>query len=175
MDRAHGRDPGGSLQDGLCRLLRRGGTRAGRGGRRFAIDRGPVTVEQFARFVDETGYLTVAERPPDRPTTPTPIPHCWSKARRSFTPLPGRSRSMTRAAGGPTFPAPTGATPGARAATTRGAMIIRSRMSPTKTPRRTRRGRARRCRARPSGSTRREAASKARSSPGATRIIPAVS
>ena len=31
----------------------------------FAIDRGPVTVEQFARFVDETGYLTVAERPLD--------------------------------------------------------------------------------------------------------------
>ena len=31
----------------------------------FAIDRSPVTVEQFARFVDETEYLTVAERPLD--------------------------------------------------------------------------------------------------------------
>ncbi len=31
----------------------------------FAIDRGPVTVGQFARFVDETCYLTVAERPLD--------------------------------------------------------------------------------------------------------------
>jgi formylglycine-generating enzyme required for sulfatase activity len=31
----------------------------------FAIDRGPVTVEQFARFVDDTTYRTLAERPPD--------------------------------------------------------------------------------------------------------------
>ena len=31
----------------------------------FAIDRGPVTVGQFARFTDETGYLTLAERAPD--------------------------------------------------------------------------------------------------------------
>jgi sulfatase modifying factor 1 len=31
----------------------------------FAIQRGPVTVAQFARFTEETGYLTVAERPLD--------------------------------------------------------------------------------------------------------------
>ena len=31
----------------------------------FAIDRDPVTVAQFARFIEKTGYLTVAERPPD--------------------------------------------------------------------------------------------------------------
>jgi formylglycine-generating enzyme required for sulfatase activity len=31
----------------------------------FWIDRAPVTVEDFARFVDATGYLTVAEREPD--------------------------------------------------------------------------------------------------------------
>jgi formylglycine-generating enzyme len=31
----------------------------------FAIDRGPVTVAQFARFSDETGYVTLAERPPN--------------------------------------------------------------------------------------------------------------
>jgi sulfatase modifying factor 1 len=31
----------------------------------FAIDRGPVTVGDFARFVDETGFVTVAERPRD--------------------------------------------------------------------------------------------------------------
>lgn len=30
----------------------------------FLLDRAPVTVAQFARFVDETGYLTVAERTP---------------------------------------------------------------------------------------------------------------
>ncbi len=31
----------------------------------FAIDAGPVTVAQFTRFVDDTGYATVAEQPPD--------------------------------------------------------------------------------------------------------------
>jgi formylglycine-generating enzyme len=31
----------------------------------FAIDRGPVTVAQFARFIEKTGYLTLAEHPPD--------------------------------------------------------------------------------------------------------------
>jgi formylglycine-generating enzyme required for sulfatase activity len=31
----------------------------------FAIDRGPVTVGEFARFVQDTGYATLAERPPD--------------------------------------------------------------------------------------------------------------
>ncbi len=31
----------------------------------FAIDRGPVTVGDFTRFVDGTGYVTLAERAPD--------------------------------------------------------------------------------------------------------------
>jgi formylglycine-generating enzyme len=31
----------------------------------FSIDARPVTVGQFRRFVKETGYVTVAERPPD--------------------------------------------------------------------------------------------------------------
>jgi formylglycine-generating enzyme len=31
----------------------------------FAIQRGPVTVAQFARFAEETRYATLAERPPD--------------------------------------------------------------------------------------------------------------
>lgn len=31
----------------------------------FAIDRHPVTVAEFRRFVSETGYVTVAEHPPD--------------------------------------------------------------------------------------------------------------
>jgi formylglycine-generating enzyme len=31
----------------------------------FEIDRGPVTVAQFADFVEQTGYATLAERPPD--------------------------------------------------------------------------------------------------------------
>jgi formylglycine-generating enzyme required for sulfatase activity len=31
----------------------------------FAVDRDPVTVADFARFVAETGYVTLAERQPD--------------------------------------------------------------------------------------------------------------
>ena len=31
----------------------------------FAIDRHPVTVAEFRRFVADTGYVTLAERPPD--------------------------------------------------------------------------------------------------------------
>ena len=31
----------------------------------FAIERHPVTNEQFAAFVEDTGYVTVAEQPPD--------------------------------------------------------------------------------------------------------------
>ena len=31
----------------------------------FWVDRRPVTVAEFRRFVDDTGYVTVAERPPD--------------------------------------------------------------------------------------------------------------
>lgn len=31
----------------------------------FRIDRAPVTNAEFARFVQETGYVTVSERPPD--------------------------------------------------------------------------------------------------------------
>ena len=31
----------------------------------FAIDRHPVTVAEFRRFMTETGYVTLAERPPD--------------------------------------------------------------------------------------------------------------
>ena len=29
----------------------------------FRIDRGPVTVAEFARFVENAGYVTAAERP----------------------------------------------------------------------------------------------------------------
>ena len=50
----------------------------------FAIDRGPVTVAQFATFVEATGYVTLAERPPDPPATPTPIPPSCVRALSCF-------------------------------------------------------------------------------------------
>jgi formylglycine-generating enzyme required for sulfatase activity len=40
----------------------------------FAIDRGPVTVAQFDRFVQQTGYVTVAERVPDAADYPDADP-----------------------------------------------------------------------------------------------------
>jgi hypothetical protein len=58
-----GRNPRGEVPDGLGGLLPGGGPGPrGRGG--FAIDRGTVTVAEFARFAEETGYRTLAERPP---------------------------------------------------------------------------------------------------------------
>lgn len=40
----------------------------------FWIDRHPVTVREFRRFVVETGYVTVAERPPDAARYPQADP-----------------------------------------------------------------------------------------------------
>ena len=55
----------------------------------FAIDRGPVTVEQFARFVDETGYRTVAERPLDSADYPDAEPSLLVEGSAVFQPTRG--------------------------------------------------------------------------------------
>lgn len=55
----------------------------------FAIQRGPVTVAQFARFVEETGYLTVAERPPDPNDYPDADPALLVEGSAVFHPTPG--------------------------------------------------------------------------------------
>jgi formylglycine-generating enzyme len=55
----------------------------------FEIDTGPVTNEAFARFVDETGYLTVAERPLDPAAYPgAPIENLVPGSM-VFVPTPG--------------------------------------------------------------------------------------
>jgi len=55
--------PGGTFRMGSERFYpeERPGRRVAVDG--FSIDRGPVTVSEFRRFVDATGYVTVAERP----------------------------------------------------------------------------------------------------------------
>src|SRR3954454_9309089 len=40
----------------------------------FWIDRHPVTVREFRRFVAETGYVTLAERPVEAAAYPDPHP-----------------------------------------------------------------------------------------------------
>src|SRR5206468_3098981 len=55
----------------------------------FAIDRGPVTVAQFARFIADAGYLTVAERPLDAVQYPDADPSLLVEGSAVFRPTPG--------------------------------------------------------------------------------------
>jgi sulfatase modifying factor 1 len=56
---------------------------------RFAIDRHPVTVREFRRFVADTGYQTVAERPPDPADYPDADPSLLQPGSLVFRPTPG--------------------------------------------------------------------------------------
>jgi formylglycine-generating enzyme len=55
----------------------------------FAIDRGPVTVARFARFIEQTGYVTLAERPPDPADYPDADPSLLLEGSVVFHPTPG--------------------------------------------------------------------------------------
>ena len=55
----------------------------------FLLDRGPVTVAQFERFVDDTGYVTVAERAPDPADYPGVDPTVLVPGALVFTPTSG--------------------------------------------------------------------------------------
>ena len=55
----------------------------------FAIQRGPVTVAQFARFTEEAGYVTLAERPPDPADYPDADPSLLVPGSAVFHPTPG--------------------------------------------------------------------------------------
>jgi formylglycine-generating enzyme len=55
----------------------------------FAIERGPVTVAQFARYVEETGYRTLAERQPDPARYPHADPALLVAGSAVFHPTPG--------------------------------------------------------------------------------------
>ena len=51
----------------------------------FWIDECPVTNDQFARFVDATGYVTFAELPPDPADYPGAIPELLNPGSLVFT------------------------------------------------------------------------------------------
>ncbi len=55
----------------------------------FWIDRAPVTNRAFAAFVDATGYLTLAERPPDPAAYPGALPEMMRAGSLVFTPPAG--------------------------------------------------------------------------------------
>ena len=55
----------------------------------FWIDPAPVTVAEFARFVEETGYVTVAERRPDAADYPDADPSLLHPGSAVFHPTPG--------------------------------------------------------------------------------------
>jgi formylglycine-generating enzyme required for sulfatase activity len=54
----------------------------------FEIDRGPVTVAEFARFVQDTGHVTVAERYPDPAEYPDADPALLVPGSAVFHPTP---------------------------------------------------------------------------------------
>jgi len=55
----------------------------------FLIDRGPVTVAQFAHFVDQTGCVTLAERAPDPRDHPQADPSLLVPGSAVFHPTSG--------------------------------------------------------------------------------------
>ena len=84
----------------------------------FWMDATEVTNEQFARFVEATGYVTVAERTPTRGGVPRRAAGEPGRGLDRLHAAPARRcRSTTTTAGGATSTARAGAIPRARAAT----------------------------------------------------------
>jgi formylglycine-generating enzyme required for sulfatase activity len=55
----------------------------------FWMDETPVTNKKFARFVEETGYVTAAERSPDPARYPDALPHLLVPGSAVFAPTEG--------------------------------------------------------------------------------------
>ena len=129
----------------------------------FWIDRYPVTNERFARFVGRTGHVTFAEIPPNagglsrRAAATCSTPARWCSSSRT-----ARSIARTSATGGRSMRGADWRHPHGPASSIDGrSTTIRSCTSRSATPRRSPRGKARRCRPKRSGSSPRAAASTA--------------
>ena len=135
----------------------------------FWMDETPVTAAEFRRFVRETGYVTVAERPLDPAQYPDADPELLVPGSLVFHGTAGPVDLDDYRNWWEYVPGAFWKRPGGKGTTINGRdQPPGRRTSPTRTPRPTRPGRARSCRPRRSGSSPRAAASRARSSPGAT-------
>ena len=77
----------------------------------FWIDRHPVTVAEFRRFVKATGHLTWAERAPEAADYPEAEPESLVPGSLVFQKTDGSVDLAISATGGAGRPAPIGATP----------------------------------------------------------------
>ena len=85
----------------------------------FAVERHPVTNAQFAEFVADTGYVTVAEQAPDPALYPGAAPQDLVPGRWCSGPPAARWICAIGGSGGTGCRAPTGATRSARTAVSR--------------------------------------------------------
>ena len=141
----------------------------------FAIDCGPVTVEQFARFADETGYRTVAERPLDPAEYPDADASLLVQGSVVFHPTPGPVPLNDPGRWWAYVPGANWRHPWGPNSDNSDRQVHPVTHVVYEDAEASRNGQASRCRPRPSGNTRHEAASKARPSRGVTSTTPAVS
>ena len=141
----------------------------------FWMDETPVTAAQFRRFVRETNYVTLAERPLDAALYPDADPDLLVPGSLVFRMSTGPVDLDDHRNWWEYVPGATGSGPGGRARRSTAETGIRWSTSPTRTPRHTRRGRAKTCRPRRSGNSRHVVDSTARCSPGGTSTYPTAS
>src|SRR5262245_20444478 len=119
----------------------------------FWVDEHPVTVAEFRRFVKATGYVTSAEIAPDAKDFPDASTDRLVPGSLVFTPPRNPVPLEDYLRWWAWVPGAQWRRPEGPAARCTGASCTRSRTCRTPTPRRTRRGRASRCRTRRNGST----------------------
>jgi sulfatase modifying factor 1 len=99
----------------------------------FAIERGPVTVAQFTRFTEESGYVTLAERRPDPADYPDADPSLLVPGSAVFQPTPGPVPLHDPTRWWTYVPGANWRHPGGRTATTPSVRTTPSPMSRTRT------------------------------------------
>ncbi len=141
----------------------------------FWMDRTEVTNAQFARFVKETGYVTIAERKPDPKDFPGTPPSFWCRVRSSSHPRARRFPWTIISSGGATYQGQAGGILRVRTARSKDMTTTRSSRFAGLTRSNIASGPESDCRPKPSGSMPRVAVSSASDTSGAMRSIRTVS